>query len=86
MINVKRNIYLNSIDLTEIKAILNNLLDRAKYQVKEEEIETTLSLFRITYEAVYANVSSPFYSASAMDGVALKASSTYQATETTPGT
>ena len=83
---MKRNIYLNSIDLTEIKAIINNLLDRAVYQVKEEKIETTLSLSRITYEAVYANVSSPFYSASAMDGVALKASLTYQATETTPVT
>ncbi len=83
---MKRNVYLNSIDLKEIKPIISDLIKKARYQVTSEEIAVISSMARITYEAVYAKVSSPYYNASAMDGVALLASKTYNATETTPVT
>lgn len=83
---MKRKIYLNSVDLKEIPVILNNLLSRGKYQINFEKVDTINALNRITYEAIYAKVSSPFYSAAAMDGIVLKASLTYLATETNPVT
>ena len=79
---MKRNVYLKSTDLKDIGPILN-LITR-NHLIKEETISVVDSLNRISIEAVYANVSSPFYSASAMDGIALKASLTYGASETTP--
>src|SRR5690606_329267 len=42
------------------------------------------SLNRITFEAVYALISSPNYNAAAMDGIAVKSSDTKEATETNP--
>ncbi len=39
---------------------------------------------RITSRAVYARINAPHYTASAMDGVALRAKDTFGATETTP--
>ena len=79
---MKRNVYLKSTDLKDINPILD--LITKNYVIKEEVISVIDSLNRISFEAVYANVSSPFYSASAMDGIAVKASSTYGASETTP--
>jgi Molybdopterin biosynthesis enzyme len=49
-----------------------------------ESAKAVDSLGRVTSEAVYANISSPHFNACAMDGIALKASSTFGATETTP--
>ncbi len=83
---MKRKIYLNSIDLKEIKPLIKILIKEAKYQATKEEIKVISSINRITYEAVYAKVSSPYYNASAMDGIALLANKTYNATETTPVT
>ena len=81
---MKRKIYLKSVDLKEINPILGKLFDSINQQTKKESINTLDTLDRITYEAIYANVSSPFYNASAMDGVCLTASSTYDATESNP--
>ena len=79
---MKRNVYLKSTDLKDILPILD-LITR-NHVLKEEIVKVVDSLNRISFNGVYANVSSPFYSASAMDGIALKASSTYGASETTP--
>ena len=79
---MKRNVYLKSTDLKDISPILD-LITR-NHVIKEEMINVLDSLNRISFKAVFANVSSPFYSASAMDGIALKASLTYGASETTP--
>lgn len=81
---MKRNIYLSSTDLDQILPIIEMMLLKSKYKPKFEIINTVDSLNRITFEPIYAKVSSPFYTASAMDGVALKASLTYEATETNP--
>ncbi len=81
---MQRNIYLDSVDIKEISQIINKLLENGKYQIKDEDINILDSLNRITYEAVYAKVSSPCYNAAAMDGVTLVASKTYAAAETTP--
>ncbi len=79
---MKRNVYLKSTDLKDISPIIEMLV--LKHVLKEEIISVVDSLNRITVEAIYAKVSSPYYSASAMDGIALKASLTYGASETTP--
>ena len=79
---MKRNVYLKSTDLKDISPIIEMLV--LKHALKEEVISVVDSLNRITVEAIYAKVSSPYYSASAMDGIALKASLTYGASETTP--
>lgn len=81
---MKRNVYLKSTDLKDISPIIDLLVSNVKHHLKEEVISVVDALDRITTKAVYANVSSPFYSASAMDGIALKASLTYGASETTP--
>ncbi len=51
---------------------------------QKETIDVTDSLGRITFDALYAKISSPHYNASAMDGIALMAKDTFNATETTP--
>jgi len=79
---MKRNMYLKSTDLKDISPILE-LITRNHY-IKEEIISVVDCLNRISFQCIYAKVSSPFYNASAMDGIVLKASSTYGASETTP--
>ncbi len=81
---MKRKIYLNSTELKEIIPLINKLSKEVNYQSTMEEIKVNSSIGRITYEAIYATVSSPYYNASAMDGITLLASKTYGATETTP--
>ena len=49
-----------------------------------EELPVAKALGRVTAAAVYASVSSPHYRASAMDGIAVKAQSTFAATESHP--
>ncbi|MGL5329619.1 MAG: molybdopterin biosynthesis protein, partial [Peptostreptococcaceae bacterium] len=49
--------------------------------LEEEYIDVDDSLGRMSSEAIYANLSAPFYNCSAMDGIALKAESTFTANE-----
>lgn len=51
---------------------------------EKEWIPAAAALGRITAEPVFANVSMPFYHASAMDGVAVNAEDTYEAHEQRP--
>jgi len=81
---MKRNVYLQSTDLKDVEPIVDLLVEKIKISISEELVKVVNSLNRITSKATYAKVSSPFYSASAMDGIAVKASSTYEASETTP--
>ncbi len=81
---MERNVYLNTVDLKTVDVIIDKLISDADYSCKKESIAVTDSLHRITFEAVYAKVSSPFYNASAMDGIALQSEATYNATESTP--
>lgn len=77
----KRNIYIDNIDVDQAK---ERYYEKLNITPSWEEIDVLDSLHRITYEAVYALVSSPNYNAAAMDGIAVKASATKGATETNP--
>jgi putative molybdopterin biosynthesis protein len=84
MSGMDRNIYISNM---EVEKALGLLTDRLKpYMCKsfEEEISTLDSLGRVSAKAVIALVSSPNYNASAMDGIAVKAKTTFAASEANP--
>jgi len=77
---MKRNIYLNSKTTEEVIEILDGILLKYPY----DEIETVSvynSIDRISAEEQIARISSPFYNASAMDGIVVKSKDTYEASE-----
>lgn len=85
---MKRNIYLQN---TPLEEALERWLELCRSRgvslpLPRETVPTSGALGRITAEAVFATVSSPPFHSSAMDGVAVKAASTYGATETSPVT
>lgn len=83
---MERNVYLSAIELNTIDSILKRMLKDINYKTKTEIIKVKDSLNRTTSKSVFSKTSSPSYSASAMDGVCVKALDTYQATETNPVT
>ncbi|UWG95580.1 molybdopterin biosynthesis protein [Dehalobacter sp. DCM] len=76
--------YLNNMELNEALQRYLEVIASLNKNQETEEIAVKDSFGRITSEAVYANISSPHYNASAMDGIALLAKSTFGATDTTP--
>ncbi|MGL5346627.1 MAG: molybdopterin biosynthesis protein [Peptostreptococcaceae bacterium] len=72
--------YLSNIPLKEGLDGYLEILNEHKI-LKEEYIDVDESLNRISSEAVYANLSSPFYNCSAMDGIAVKSEKTFMANE-----
>ncbi|MCX7708344.1 MAG: molybdopterin biosynthesis protein [Clostridia bacterium] len=76
--------YLENVELEEALRVYADMLQSMGIGIEAEEIKVQDSFGRITSEAVFANISSPHYNASAMDGIALLAKKTYGATETTP--
>lgn len=76
-----RNLYLDNKDVDEA---LELFLNKAGQKVQTEVIPVICSLGRITAEPVFAVYSSPNFNASAMDGIAVKASYTYEASEVNP--
>ncbi|PKN65685.1 MAG: molybdopterin biosynthesis protein [Deltaproteobacteria bacterium HGW-Deltaproteobacteria-15] len=81
---MKRQIYLDLKTLEEAKVILFSRFGGEK--TKPEEILVRDSLHRITAEPVFARFSAPTYHSAAMDGIAVKAESTYGTTERSPKT
>lgn len=77
----KRNIYIENIDVDEAK---ERYYEKLNIKPSWEEVNVTESLNRVTFEAVYALVSSPNYNAAAMDGIAVKSSDTVGTTEMNP--
>lgn len=79
----KRNLYLQTIPVEVARekylSAVREIIDS-----KFESINVTDSLDRVTDKAVYARYSSPLFNASAMDGIAVKAADTSEATETDP--
>ncbi|MCL2602755.1 MAG: hypothetical protein FWD91_08085, partial [Treponema sp.] len=76
----KRNLYLSNIPVEQalenyFAALTGLLVPRL------EEIPVEESLDRITFEAVYARLSSPMFNAAAMDGIAVQAAATLGARE-----
>ena len=73
--------YLNNTPLNEAREkYLSHLAERG-FNYKTEAIPSASSCGRVLCEAVYAKICSPHYNASAMDGIAVKASDTYGANE-----
>ncbi len=83
---MKRNVYLNAIELEKVPSVLQTLLADCNYTYQTETITVKESLHRTVAESLYANISSPSYNASAMDGVALQAIHTKGANESNPVT
>lgn len=83
---MKRKIYLESTPLNEALKIWEERLKREGMDAPlgPENIGVTDSLSRITAEATFAKVSSPFYHAAAMDGYAVRFADTFGASETSP--
>jgi putative molybdopterin biosynthesis protein len=84
---MSKDIYLDNVPLDEASEKWFNAV-RTLFEGKSvrEAIPAGESLHRVTAEAVSAEISSPFYHASAMDGYAVNFSDTFGASETTPVT
>lgn len=81
---MKRQIYLDLKTLEEARQILFSRFGGERTQ--PEEIPVQDSLHRITAEPVFARFSAPTYHSAAMDGIAVRAESTYGTTERSPKT
>lgn len=76
-----RNTFIDNISLEETKPLFFN---RIKKYNKKEIISTEKSLGRVTSSPIFANVSSPNFNASAMDGILVRSKDTDLASETNP--
>jgi molybdenum cofactor synthesis domain-containing protein len=82
-----RNIYIENMPLERALSLFMDKVDACGwFNWDSEEVNLLDSLGRWTAEPVFAKRSSPHYTASAMDGVAVKAASTFGATEINPVT
>ena len=82
----ERNVYLEDLPLDEARARFEMALREAgRWQaLTGEQVSLDEALGRITAEPVWAKLSSPHYHAAAMDGYAVRAADTVNATETRP--
>jgi len=76
--------YLSNTQLHEALRTYLAFLEERGLSFRTEEILVTEALGRVSARAMYARQSSPHYTACAMDGIAVAASRTFGATETTP--
>jgi putative molybdopterin biosynthesis protein len=79
---MKRTIYLKKKTLEEAKAVSSELVKLI--HLGTEMISVIHALGRVTAEPLYAKISSPPFHCAAMDGIAVKAETTYGATEESP--
>jgi len=85
MTSIKRDIYVDNISLKEALEKWQTALDgHGVFDKQHIEIPVDDALGRVTAEAVFAKRSSPFYNASAMDGIAVEFQDTVGASESTP--
>lgn len=76
-----RNIYIDNLPLEEALECYKAALDLER---KTEIIPVEEGLSRITFEPVFAQMSSPHYQGAAMDGIVVRAKDTVGASEKTP--
>ena len=76
--------YLDNTELEKAKKEYIKSLEKAGFTYSTERVASSESCGRILCEAQYAAICSPHYNASAMDGIAVKASDTYGASESSP--
>lgn len=81
-----RNIYIDNMNLDEALQLWRRKLSESGClnPVAAESIPVDDALGRITAEPVFAALSSPFYNASAMDGIAVRFKDSIGASETSP--
>jgi len=80
-----RNVYIENKPLEEALELFTGCLTECGWLAPElEEVDIMECLGRRTFHPVYARRSHPHYMASAMDGIAVKAVSTYAASEVNP--
>jgi putative molybdopterin biosynthesis protein len=81
-----RNIYIDNLNLAEALELWENRLSESGCltPLEPEIIPVDLALGRITAEPVFARLSSPFYNASAMDGIGVRFQDTIGASEASP--
>ena len=79
---MKRNIYLKKKSLEEARKVASEIA--SLIHLEEEVIPVIHSQGRITAEPIFARISSPPFHCAAMDGIAVKAETTYGATEESP--
>lgn len=80
---MKRNVYLKMKSLAEARAIFAEAFDWSRL-AGTETVATAEALGRVTSEPVFARFSSPGYHGAAMDGYAVRAASTFGASEEHP--
>ncbi len=81
---IERNVYLSNMELSEALRLLSEAYASAGSPLGAEWISVPEALERVTAEPIFARISAPFFNASAMDGIAVKAESTYGANERNP--
>ena len=82
---MSKGIYLDNVPLSEAVSKWREKIKAEKVcPLKSEIIPAGQSLGRITGEAIFAKMSSPFYHASAMDGYAVRFADTFGASERSP--
>ncbi len=79
----RRNLYLKTIPVEEAREKYFTALEPV-LSIKLETVPVTEALDRITSTAIYARYSSPLFNASAMDGIAVTADDTKDASEVNP--
>lgn len=77
----KRNIYLQNTRLEEAQQLFMDRMKECGLFNLTETIKTEEALGRVSSEAVFSLTSVPHYNASAMDGIAVKASGTFAAND-----
>ena len=80
---MKRQVYLNLKSLEEAKEIFLSRFG-PEHRTSAEEVRVEDALHRITAEPVFARFSAPSHHSAAMDGIAVRAESTYGTTERSP--
>ena len=78
--------YLTNIPLEQARSAYREALRRQGFGPAAETVPVRDACGRVTAGPVYARICAPHYPASAMDGIALAAKSTFGASETTPVT
>ncbi len=79
----KRTIYLKTVSIPEALEQVQTSLDRGQL-IRPCIVPTEQALGRVTCEPVYARFSSPTFHSAAMDGIAVRAESTFAAREGRP--
>lgn len=84
MKHFERNVYLSNLELEEAKKKFFTQLSHSIKGTGIENCEISDALDRITAKPIHAKISSPYFNASAMDGIAVQSKNTYGIDERNP--